>query len=175
MSRSLFAGRALGAGCAAIWEGSARGIVLTSRSVPRRICERMLVLLGGGELVLWSSVEESQDCWTADWEGAGVAAAAAAAGVGMGVLWGFGGVVPFWARAWASHASRVLWSTGQAAAGSSCEDIVVEMCEVGFVGFRETRDGDGSHREMLGTGLCGNQVRLIGWPSTTALHRFGQR
>jgi len=116
------------------------------------------VLLGGGEVVLWSSVEESQDCWTADWEGAGTAA-----GVGMGVLWGFGGVVPFWARAWASHASRVLWSTGQAAAGSSCEDIVVEMCEVGFVGFRETRDRDGSHREMLGTGLCGNQAGLIGW------------
>lgn len=116
------------------------------------------MLDGGGDVVLWSREEESQDCCTADWEGAG----GAAAGVGMGVLWGFGGVVPFWARAWASHASRVLWSTGQAAAGSSCEDIVVEMCEVGFVGFRETRDGDGSHREMLGTGLCGNQLGLIG-------------
>jgi hypothetical protein len=113
-------------------------MVLTSRSVPRRIWERMLVLVGGGEVVLWSRVEESQDCWTEDCEGAG----GAAAGVGMGVLWGFGGVVPFWARAWASHASRVLWSTGQAVAGSSCEDIVVEM---GEVGFRESRDGDGSH------------------------------
>jgi hypothetical protein len=66
---------------AAKLSGRARGIVLTSRSVPRRIWERMLACEGGGDVVLWSREEESHDCWTADCEGAG-----GAAGVGMGAL-----------------------------------------------------------------------------------------
>ena len=67
-------------------------MVLTSRSVPSRIWERMPVLLGGGDVVLWSKEEESQDWGTAGWnEGAG----GAAAGVGMGVLCGFVGALAF--------------------------------------------------------------------------------
>jgi hypothetical protein len=54
-----------------------------------------------------------------DWAGEG-------AGGGGLLVCGLEGWVPF-ARAWASHASRVLWSTGQAAAGSSWEDIVAEL------------------------------------------------
>jgi hypothetical protein len=85
-------------------------------------CERMDVEVGAGEEVDWSSAEESQDVWTALEDCAWVGA-----GGGEGVLvCGFAGGVPF-ARACASHASRVLWSTGQAAAGSSWEDIVVRL------------------------------------------------
>jgi hypothetical protein len=94
--------------------------VLTSRPVPRRTGERRLVDVGAGEDVVWSREEESQDCWTVEGcEGV------AAVGIGVGVVCGFEDALPlFCARAWASHASRVLWSTGHAAAGSSCEDIV---------------------------------------------------
>jgi hypothetical protein len=124
VSFSLFAALALGWGGRS---GNARGIVLISRSVLRRNWERTLVLVGEGEVVLWSREEESQDCWT----GEAACSCEGAAGVGMGVLWGFeGALLPFCARAWASHASRVLWSTGQAAAGSSCEDIVAVGCVV---------------------------------------------
>ena len=66
MSRSELAG--LLAFGAEGMEGSARGIVLTSRSVPRRIWERRPVAVGGGEEVLWLRVEESHDVWTGDSE-----------------------------------------------------------------------------------------------------------
>jgi hypothetical protein len=91
-------------------------MVLTSRSVASRNCERRPVDVGGGKDVLWSRDEESHDCWTGD---CACGCEGAAAGVGMGVLCGFEGAFAFSARAWASHASRVLWSTGQATAGSS--------------------------------------------------------
>jgi hypothetical protein len=61
-----------------------------------------------------------------------------ASGGGDGVvllLCGFAVSVPF-ARAWASHASRVLWSTGQAAAGSSWEDMACKMGRVKMFGKR---------------------------------------
>jgi hypothetical protein len=96
-------------------------MVLTSRSVASLSWDNMPVEVGAGEEVDWLREEESQDAWTVveDWDCTGVA--------GVGVLaCGFVVGVPF-ARAWASHASRVLWSTGQAAAGSSCEDIVVTL------------------------------------------------
>ena len=54
-----------------------RGIVLISRSVPRRRFERRPLVVGAGEVVDWSRVEESHDCWTG--EEVVVAAAAAAA------------------------------------------------------------------------------------------------
>jgi hypothetical protein len=71
----------------------------------------MPVEVGAGEEVDWSREDESQDVWTVveDW---------GCMGAGGGLACGFVVGVPF-ARAWASHASRVLWSTGQAAAGSS--------------------------------------------------------
>jgi hypothetical protein len=93
VSRSELAGRALGGGCEGR-SGSARGIVLTSRSVPRRIWERRPVDVGGGEDVLWLREDESQDCWTADW-GGDCGGAGAAADVGMGVLCGFGVALAF--------------------------------------------------------------------------------
>lgn len=78
--------------------------------------------VGAGEELDWSSVEESQDVWTGlevcAWAGAGGGEGVLACGLAVGV--------PF-VRAWASHASRVLWSTGQAAADSSWEDIVVRL------------------------------------------------
>jgi hypothetical protein len=76
----------------------------------------MPVEVGAGEVVDWSREEESQDVWTVveDWGCMGAAGAAGAGALACGFVVG----VPF-ARAWASHASRVLWSTGQTAAGSS--------------------------------------------------------
>lgn len=101
----------------------------------------MLVAVGAGEDVDWSREEESHDCWTGDRDcGCGCGGAGATAGVGA-LLCGFGEDSPL-ARACASHASRVLWSTGQAAAGSSCEDIVAVNYVYGE--FRRTWDGDGN-------------------------------
>ena len=121
MSRSLLAGRA-GALAALAALGRARGIVLTSRSVASLSCERMDVEVGAGDKEDWSSAEESQDVWTAlevcAWAGAGGDEGVLACGFAGGVRL---------ARAWASHASRVLSSTGQAAAGSSWEDIVIKL------------------------------------------------
>ena len=72
-------------------------MVLTSRSVPRRRCERRPAEVGAA---FWSSVEESHDAWTGDCDRGG--------GVGVGVLlWGVANWVLL-ARACASHASRVL-------------------------------------------------------------------
>lgn len=62
VSFSLFAGRSVGT------PGVERGIVLISRSVPRRAFERRPVVVGAGEDVDWSRVEESHDCWTGEEE-----------------------------------------------------------------------------------------------------------
>jgi hypothetical protein len=74
-------------------------------------------------VVDWSICEESHP---SDWRG----------------LCGDGGVAPggVWVLACLSQASLVLWSTGQAAAGSSEEDIAnIEGTRGWFVGL----DGDG--------------------------------
>jgi hypothetical protein len=73
---------------------------------------------GGGEETDCESVVESQDVGRVEAVGAD-----AGAGAVVVSLCGFGAVPE--ARAWASHASRVLWSTGQASAGLSWEDMVV--------------------------------------------------
>lgn len=65
--------------------GSARGMVLTSRSVPRRVWERRLEVVGAVGAIVWSRLEESHDCWMGDGGCGccgGVDAAGAAAGVG---------------------------------------------------------------------------------------------
>src|ERR1700755_1484818 len=101
VSFSLFAGLALELLCDEGSDGIARGIVDTSRCVASRNDDSILEDCDAvGD---WANCEESQEVWTGDCDGA--------AG-------GWGVALAFWAFACLSHASRVLWSTGQAAGSS---------------------------------------------------------
>jgi hypothetical protein len=112
-------------------------MVLTSREVASWRCESRLVAVGAGDEVDWLRVDESHDAGTAV-EGDDAEDVDGDADVLLSC--GFAVWLPL-ARAWASHASRVLWSTGQAAAGSSWEDMVAKL-QKGDV--REApRNGDG--------------------------------
>lgn len=87
---------------------------------------------GGATAGDWSRVEESQDVWTVEVEGGGDCGGFGEGADGL-LPCGFAAAEPL-ARACASHASRVLWSTGQAAAGSSWDDIAVLCVKVEMFG-----------------------------------------
>lgn len=70
--------------------GIARGIVLISRSVPRRRWESRPLAVGAGDLVDWSRAEESQDCWTVEVLAVAVVSGFVVAAGGGAEVWGLG-------------------------------------------------------------------------------------